>query len=97
MTFIANPSSSMLLSPSEQQQLVEKFQVFTIQGRDKHERPLLRIIGKYFPGKAQTHSQKIQKIYSFIFPFFVLYLATTFLVLFLCILFLTLLFEQRGS
>jgi len=35
----------------EQEQLIEKLEIFKIQGRDKRGRKTLRIIGKFFPGK----------------------------------------------
>lgn len=35
----------------EQEELLEKLEVFKIKGRDKHGRKILRIIGKFFPGK----------------------------------------------
>ena len=38
-------------SPSEQEQLIEKLEIFKIRGRDKRGRKILRIIGKYFPGE----------------------------------------------
>ncbi|XAR73717.1 hypothetical protein NMG60_11007783 [Bertholletia excelsa] len=43
----------MSSTPSEldQQLLIEKLDVFKIQGRDKHGRKILRIIGKFFPAR----------------------------------------------
>lgn len=38
------------LSLTDQQHLVDKLEVFKIQGRDKHGRKVLRIVGKFFPG-----------------------------------------------
>ncbi|XP_073047172.1 uncharacterized protein [Primulina eburnea] len=43
--------SSSLLSQSEQQKLIKKLGIFMIQGTDKRGLPILRIIGKLFPGK----------------------------------------------
>ncbi len=43
-------SPPLTLSPSEQERLIDKLQVFKIQGRDKRGCKLLRIIGKLFPG-----------------------------------------------
>ncbi|XP_075517110.1 uncharacterized protein LOC142551647 [Primulina tabacum] len=43
--------SSSLLSQSEQQKLIKKLDVFKIQGTDKRRLPILRIVGKLFPGK----------------------------------------------
>lgn len=37
----------------EQEELLEKSEVFKIKGRDKHGRKILRIIGKFFPGKKK--------------------------------------------
>lgn len=34
----------------EQERLIEKLEIFKIQGRDKRGRKILRIIGKFFPG-----------------------------------------------
>ncbi|KAI6671560.1 hypothetical protein NL676_006445 [Syzygium grande] len=41
----------MVLSRAEQEQLIEKLQVFKIKGRDKRGRKILRIIGKFFPAR----------------------------------------------
>ncbi|KAK6115179.1 hypothetical protein DH2020_007448 [Rehmannia glutinosa] len=43
---------STLLSQSEQEKLIRKLEIFKIQGRDKRGRPILRVIGKLFPGNA---------------------------------------------
>ncbi|RVX16591.1 Protein GDAP2-like [Vitis vinifera] len=48
-------------SPSEQEQLIEKLEIFKIRGRDKGGRKILRIIGKYFP--ARTLSVDVVKKY----------------------------------
>ena len=42
---------STTITELEQEELLEKSQVFKIKGRDKHGRKILRIIGKFFPGK----------------------------------------------
>ncbi|KAG8378014.1 hypothetical protein BUALT_Bualt08G0094000 [Buddleja alternifolia] len=47
----SNPPPSSVLSQSEQQKLIEKLEIFKIQGRDKRGRPILRIIGKLFPAR----------------------------------------------
>nr|AFK33556.1 unknown [Lotus japonicus] len=44
-----NPSNS--ISQFEQEELLDKLEVFKIKGRDKQGRKILRIIGKFFPGK----------------------------------------------
>lgn len=54
-------NSSRVLSESEQENLLEKLQVFKIQGRDKRGRQVLRIIGKYFP--ARMVSVEVLKSY----------------------------------
>lgn len=38
------------LSPEEQEDLIEKSEVFRIRGRDKRGRKILRIVGKFFSG-----------------------------------------------
>lgn len=43
-------SSNTVLSQPEQEHLLEKLQVFKVQGRDKRGRKVLRVIGKFFPG-----------------------------------------------
>lgn len=47
---MSNISSSFTLSQSQQQHLLEKLDVFKVEGRDKRGRNVLLIIGKYFPG-----------------------------------------------
>lgn len=42
---------STTITELEQEELLEKLEVFKIKGRDKHGRKILRIIGKFFPGK----------------------------------------------
>jgi hypothetical protein len=44
-------ASPLTLTHSEQENLLEKLGAFKIQGRDKHGRKVLLIIGKLFPGK----------------------------------------------
>jgi hypothetical protein len=39
------------MSQAEQEQLIEKLEIFQIKGRDKRNRKILRIIGKYFSSK----------------------------------------------
>lgn len=41
---------SSQISEIEQEQLIEKLEIFKIHGRDKRGRKILRIIGKFFPG-----------------------------------------------
>lgn len=42
---------SAAISELAQEELLEKLEVFKIKGRDKRGRKILRIIGKFFPGK----------------------------------------------
>ncbi|KAL3845367.1 hypothetical protein ACJIZ3_002770 [Penstemon smallii] len=44
--------NNSVLSPSEQEELIKKLEIFKIQGRDKRGNPVLQIIGKHFPGKV---------------------------------------------
>lgn len=44
---------STAITELEQEELLEKLEVFKIKGKDKHGRKILRIIGKFFPGKIQ--------------------------------------------
>ncbi|KAJ7957929.1 ganglioside-induced differentiation-associated protein 2 [Quillaja saponaria] len=48
---VMNRSSSLIMSPFDQAKLLDKHQVFTIQGRDKHGRNILCVIGKFFPAR----------------------------------------------
>ncbi|CAI9117005.1 OLC1v1018310C1 [Oldenlandia corymbosa var. corymbosa] len=82
MTFASKPSSSILLSPIEQEKLIEKLQVFTIQGRDKHGLALLRVVGKFFPARLVSVAACVKFLEEKIFPklgdksFSVLYVHT---------------------
>lgn len=42
---------SSTISEAEQEELLEKLEVFKIKGRDKQGRKILRIIGKFFPAR----------------------------------------------
>ncbi|KAL2522289.1 protein GDAP2-like protein [Forsythia ovata] len=44
-------NSNSILSQFEQQKLIQKLEIFKIQGRDKCGNTVLSIIGKHFPGK----------------------------------------------
>lgn len=44
-------SSSFTLSESDQEHLLEKLDVFKVNGRDKRGRKVVLIVGKNFPGK----------------------------------------------
>lgn len=39
-----------VVSESEQEELIDRLEIFKIHGRDKQGRKILRIIGKFFPG-----------------------------------------------
>ncbi|KAL2939708.1 Protein GDAP2-like protein [Bienertia sinuspersici] len=47
-------SSSVVLSESEQFQLIQKLNVFRIHGRDKRGRKILTILAKFFPARIVT-------------------------------------------
>lgn len=50
-----NTTATSLLSPSEQEKrLIDKLEIFSIKGRDRHGRTILRIVGKFFPAKTVT-------------------------------------------
>ncbi|KAA8532040.1 hypothetical protein F0562_006818 [Nyssa sinensis] len=73
---------SSLLSQSDQENLIEKLQIFEIQGRDKRGRILLRIIGKFFPARIVSFDVLKKHLEEKIFPrlengpFSVLYVHT---------------------
>ncbi|CAK7346087.1 unnamed protein product [Dovyalis caffra] len=54
-------ASSLSLSQSDQENLIEKLGIFKIQGRDKRGRKVLLIIGKLFP--ARVVSNEVVKKY----------------------------------
>lgn len=45
--------ASSVLSQSQQEELVQKLEIFKIQGRDKQGHAILRIIGNLFPGNSR--------------------------------------------
>ncbi|KAK3231929.1 hypothetical protein Dsin_003810 [Dipteronia sinensis] len=47
---LLSSSTTLILSQQEQEHLLEKLEVFKIQGRDKRGRQVVRVIGKIFPG-----------------------------------------------
>uniref|UniRef100_A0A5B7B8M8 CRAL-TRIO domain-containing protein n=1 Tax=Davidia involucrata TaxID=16924 RepID=A0A5B7B8M8_DAVIN len=65
-----NSSSSSILSQLEQEQLIEKLQLFKIQGRDKRGRNILRIIGKLFPARLVSVEALNKYLEEKIFPRF---------------------------
>ncbi|KAI4314693.1 hypothetical protein L6164_027579 [Bauhinia variegata] len=70
------------ISEVEQEELLEKLEVFKIKGRDKHGRKILRIIGKFFPARLVSVDVLKKFLEERIFPklgkkpFSVLYLHT---------------------
>ncbi|GAV56691.1 CRAL_TRIO_2 domain-containing protein [Cephalotus follicularis] len=54
-------SHAIILSPSEQEHLLEKQQVFKIQGRDRRGHNLLCVIGKIFPPARLVSSEVLKK------------------------------------
>lgn len=61
-------SSSSILSPSDQQHLLDKLQLFKIQGRDKRGRKVLRVIGKLFPARILSFDALKTYLENKIFP-----------------------------
>ncbi|KAF4373815.1 hypothetical protein F8388_007721 [Cannabis sativa] len=70
------------ISESEQEQLLEKLEVFKIKGKDKQGRKILRIIGKFFPARILSVDVLRKYLEEKIFPrlgkrkFSVLYVHT---------------------
>ncbi|XP_008241992.1 PREDICTED: protein GDAP2 homolog [Prunus mume] len=70
------------ISESEQQQLIEKLDIFRIKGRDKRGRSILRIIAKFFPARIVSVDALRKYLEEKIFPalekkpFAVLYVHT---------------------
>ncbi|EEF52804.1 conserved hypothetical protein [Ricinus communis] len=75
-------ASTIILSQSDQENLIDKLEVFKIQGRDKRGRKVLRIVGKLFPARLVSsealHKYLEDKIYPKLEggPFSVVYLHT---------------------
>ncbi|KAG6388488.1 hypothetical protein SASPL_149916 [Salvia splendens] len=67
-----NPSSpppdSSPLPLSQQLQLIKELQIFKIQGCDRRGRPLLRIIGKFFPARLVSAEATKKFLEDEIFP-----------------------------
>jgi hypothetical protein len=57
------------MSLAEQEQLIEKLEIFQIKGRDKRNRKILRIIGKFFSGNNPSlyFLNFVKYIYIYIF------------------------------
>ncbi|KAL2512792.1 SEC14 cytosolic factor family protein/phosphoglyceride transfer family protein [Abeliophyllum distichum] len=49
-------TASSILSHSQQQKLIQKLEIFKIQGRDKQGHAILRIIGNLFPGVDRSEN-----------------------------------------
>ncbi|CAN6698874.1 unnamed protein product [Malus baccata var. baccata] len=70
------------ISDSEQQELIEKLDIFKIKGRDKRGRTVLRIMGKFFPARIVSVDALRKYLEERIFPeiekkpFAVLYVHT---------------------
>ncbi|XP_057974322.1 uncharacterized protein LOC131162151 [Malania oleifera] len=60
--------NSPTLSLVDQEQLVEKLQIFKIQGRDKRGHKLLRVIGKFFPARLVSVEALKKYLEEKIFP-----------------------------
>ncbi|XP_043712109.1 ganglioside-induced differentiation-associated protein 2 [Telopea speciosissima] len=59
-----NTSASL----SEQIQIMEKFDIFKVQGRDKRGRKILRIVGKFFPARVASSEALKKYLEEKIFP-----------------------------
>ncbi|MCL7032695.1 hypothetical protein MKW94_019323 [Papaver nudicaule] len=55
-------------SVSDQEQLIEKMEIFKIQGRDKRGRRVLRIIGKFLPARELSTESLKKYLEEKIFP-----------------------------
>ncbi|KAL3840163.1 hypothetical protein ACJIZ3_024754 [Penstemon smallii] len=55
-------------SPSEQEKLIQKLEIFKIQGRDKRGHPVFRIIGKLFPARLVSAEAVKKYLEEKIFP-----------------------------
>ncbi|KAF9620849.1 hypothetical protein IFM89_015090 [Coptis chinensis] len=55
-------------SLSEQVQLIEKLEIFKIQGRDKRGRQILRVIGKFLPVRVLSSEALMKYLEEKIFP-----------------------------
>ncbi|KAL3505450.1 hypothetical protein ACH5RR_035291 [Cinchona calisaya] len=64
--YTTTPSS--LLSLPEQEKLIQKLQLFTIQGRDKRGSNVLCIIGKFFPARLVSVGALVKYLEEKIFP-----------------------------
>ncbi|KAK2660821.1 hypothetical protein Ddye_007354 [Dipteronia dyeriana] len=61
-------STTIILSQQEQEHLLEKLEVFKIQGRDKRGRQVVRVIGKIFPGRLVSKQVLKKYLEEKIFP-----------------------------
>ncbi|KAJ4964685.1 hypothetical protein NE237_016534 [Protea cynaroides] len=59
-----NTSASL----SDQEQVLEKLEIFKVQGRDKRGRSILRIIGKFFPARIVSSEALKKYLEEKIFP-----------------------------
>ncbi|KDP36859.1 hypothetical protein JCGZ_08150 [Jatropha curcas] len=65
---MSSSSPATLLSPSDQRHLIEKLEIFKIQGRDKRGRKVLRVIGKLFPARLVSNEALNNYLVEKIFP-----------------------------
>ncbi|KAJ0086341.1 hypothetical protein Patl1_09460 [Pistacia atlantica] len=61
-------SSTVTLSQPDQEHLLDKLEVFKIQGRDKRGRKILRVIGKIFPARLVSSEVVKKYLQEKIFP-----------------------------
>ncbi|KAK0575558.1 hypothetical protein LWI29_002704 [Acer saccharum] len=65
---LLSSSTTLTLSQQEQEHLLEKLEVFKIQGRDKRGRQVVRVIGKIFPGRLVSKQVLKKYLEEKIFP-----------------------------
>ncbi|XP_062023325.1 uncharacterized protein LOC133739558 [Rosa rugosa] len=63
-----SPSAALSLSDQQQMKVIEKLEVFKIQGRDKLGRKVLRIVGKSLPARSVSKEALNEYLKEKIFP-----------------------------
>ncbi|KAF5739312.1 hypothetical protein HS088_TW12G00515 [Tripterygium wilfordii] len=63
-----NSPSTFTLSLREQEQLIEKLEIFKIQGRDKRGHKVLRVVGKLFPARLVSGEGLTKYLEEKVFP-----------------------------
>ncbi|KAM5565238.1 hypothetical protein ABKV19_019320 [Rosa sericea] len=63
-----SPSAALSLSDQQQMKVIEKLEVFKIQGRDKLGRKVLRIVGKSLPARSVSKEALNEYLKENIFP-----------------------------